>query len=97
MKFIHITVHFEYTDEIERRLDAVPVTRYACFPRAEGRDTTGKLDGTQVFPGNITVLQAIVEDDQVDRVLESLRQFRDERAGHKHLEAAVLPIEKRLE
>ena len=97
MKFIHITVHFEYTDEIEARLDAADVDRYACYPGMEGRDTSGKLEGTQIFPGNITVLQAIVDDDQVDRILESLRQFRDERAGHRHLEAVVLPIERRLD
>ena len=96
MKLVQITFHFEYIDEIEEILDDVPVRHYACHRRVEGRDSTGKLEGTQVYPGTMSVIQAMVEDGEVDRLIDALRAFRDIREGHRHLEAIVLPVERRL-
>lgn len=96
MKLLQITVHFEYADTIEAVLDRHEVEHYVVYPRIEGRDREGRHEGTQVFPGNLAVIQAQVDDANVEQVLSALRTFRDQREAHRHLEALVLPIEQRL-
>lgn len=96
MKLVQITVHFEYADDIEAILDAQQIAHFVVYPMIEGKDTNGRHEGTQVHPGNLTVIQAQVEDDRVNSTFEKLRNFREARPSHKHLEALVLPIEKRL-
>jgi len=96
MKLIQITVHFEYGDDIEALLDALQIAHYVVYPMIEGKDTAGRHEGTQVHPGNLTVIQAQVEDNRVSEALEKLREFRMARKSHEHLEAIVIPIEQRL-
>lgn len=96
MKFLHLTVRFEYADAVGRILDRHPVDHYVRIRRTEGRDRDGKHFGTQVFPGSVSVLQAQVPEDVLDELLEDLRAFRDESEAHAHLEAVVLPVERRL-
>jgi hypothetical protein len=97
MKFMHITFHFEYADYIEEILDAHEIENFVRYPMREGKDRDGKHYGTQVFPGNTTVIQAQVPDEQVEQLLADLKAFREERSSRQHLEALVLPIEKKLE
>jgi hypothetical protein len=96
VKFVHISFAFEYMDEIEALLDRHGIGNYVRYPRVHGKDPRGKHFGSQVFPGNFTVVQALVEDEAVAALLGELREFRDARAAHKGTEAVVLPIEQRL-
>jgi O-acetylhomoserine/O-acetylserine sulfhydrylase-like pyridoxal-dependent enzyme len=97
MKLVQITVHFEFADAIAEILDRHEVVNYVRYPMMEGRDRDGRHYGSQVFPGNTTVVAAQVPDERVDRLLGDLATFRDARHSHGHLEALVLPIERRLE
>ncbi|MFU8894651.1 MAG: PG0541 family transporter-associated protein [Luteolibacter sp.] len=96
MKFVHITVHFEYTDIIERLLDEHQVVDYVRYPMMEGKDRDGKHFGSQVFPGNFTIFQAQVREDQIDDLFEAMEKFRCSKPAHRHLQAVVLPIERSL-
>jgi hypothetical protein len=96
MKFVHISFAFEYLEEIEALLDRHDIRNYVRYPRVHGRDPRGKHFGSQVFPGNFTVVQALVEDDDVAALLGELREFRDARTAHRGTEAVVMPIEQRL-
>ncbi|MCC5860808.1 MAG: hypothetical protein JJT93_02745 [Gammaproteobacteria bacterium] len=96
MKFVHLSFPFEYMDEIEALLDQHAIRNYARYPRVHGRDPRGKHFGTQVFPGNFTVVQALVEDEALPALMNALRAFRDAREAHRGTEAVVLPIEERL-
>ncbi len=96
MKQLHVSVHFEYADHIEALLDEHEVDHYVVVPRAEGRDTEGHHDGSQVFPGTITLIVARIPDERVGTILEALREFRDAKHAHHHLEAAIVPIERTL-
>ena len=96
MKFMHITFHFEYADNIEQILDRHEIENFVRYPMREGRDRDGKHYGTQVYPGSTTVVQAQVPDEQVADMLRDLKAFREEKGSHRHLEALVLPIEQRL-
>ncbi|MFP3982978.1 MAG: PG0541 family transporter-associated protein [Desulfurivibrionaceae bacterium] len=96
MKFLHITFHFEYAEEIEQILDRHEIENYVRYPMQEGRDRDGKKFGTKVFPGSTTVVQAQVPDDGLEGILRDLEAFREKKTAHHHLEALVLPIEQKL-
>lgn len=96
MKLVQIMFHFEYADAIERIVDGHGITEYARYPMIEVRDLDGKHYGTQVHPGSGTVMQAVVGDDRVDALLADLAAFREQKPAHRHLQALVMPIERRL-
>jgi hypothetical protein len=96
VKFLHLTYHFQYTDLIEDLLDYHNIQDYTRYSMVEGKDDQGKHFGTQVYPGNTSVVQAQVPEESVDPLLSDLREFRDEKKAHEHLEALILPIERRL-
>lgn len=96
MKFMHITFHFEYADDIEHILDRHEIENFVRYPMREGRDRDGKHYGTQVYPGSTTVVQAQVPDEKVPEMLGDLKAFRDKKGSHRHIEALVLPVEQRL-
>ena len=98
MKLLHVSFHFEYAEIIEQILDRHGVDDYARYSMIEGKDRDGKHFGTQVFPGNVTVIQAQVPDssERVDALFQELQAFREERDAHRHLQAFLLPVERRL-
>jgi hypothetical protein len=96
MKFLHVTVHFEFAEAVQAMLDRADAANFARYSMVEGKDSDGKHMGTQAFPGNITVFHAHIEDDRVDGLFDELRTFRDEKRAHNHLRALILPIERQL-
>lgn len=96
MKFVQVTVHFEYSDDIERFLDRYKVVDYVRFTMTDGKDQEGKHFGSQVFPGNFSLYQAQVNDDQIEGLFADLEGFRVSKPAHRHLQAVVLPIERSL-
>ena len=96
MKLVLITFHFEYTDVIEAILDRHGVADYVRFPMIEGKDMQGKHFGSQVFPGNSSVVHAQVPEATVGPLFDELASFRAAKPAHEHVQALVLPIERRL-
>jgi hypothetical protein len=96
MKLVALNFHFEYTSAIEAILDRHGVADYVRFPMMEGKDIDGKHYGSQVFPGNSSVVHAQVPDEALDALLEELGHFRAAKPAHRHMQALVLPIERRL-
>ena len=96
MKFVHITFRFQYTDDIDKMLDDHGITDYMRYPMMQGKDIEGKHFGTKIFPGNFTVIQALVEDGKVAGLLEDIRAFRKSKPARHHLRAVVMPVESCL-
>lgn len=96
MKLLQLSFHFEFTDNVEEILHRHGLRDFIRYPRVDGRDEDGMHDGSRVHPGNLTVIQAPVSEEDVDAVLDDLKRFRDERKAHQHLQAFVAPIEKTL-
>ncbi len=96
MKLVLIVFHFEYTAIIEALLDRHGIADYVRHPMIEGKDADGKHFGTQVFPGNSSVVQAQVAAEKIDALFEELGEFRRSKPAHHHLQALVLPIERQL-
>jgi hypothetical protein len=96
MKLVHITFHFEFAEIIEKILDRYDIPAFARYPMIEGKDGDGKHYGNKVFPGTITVVQALAADEEVEHLLDALGSFKKEKEAHEHLEVLVLPVERRL-
>ncbi len=97
MKLLFISFHFEYTDVIEEILDRHEVRNYIRHPMLESKDIDGKHFGTQVFPGNSSVVQALVEETNLQPIMKDLQSFKQAKDSQRHLQAFVVPIEQRLE
>jgi hypothetical protein len=96
MKLMIISFHFEYGEDIEFILDQHAIRDYVRFPMLEGKDRDGKHFGNQVFPGNVTVVQAQVEDRAVEELFQDLKSFKQSKDSHRHLQAVLLPVEDQL-
>ena len=96
VKLVQIHVHFEYTDAVDAMLERVGVTEFVRYPLMENKDVEGRHYGTQVFPGNATIFQAVVPADRLDRLFAELDRFRTSKRAHEHLQALVMPIERTL-
>lgn len=96
MHLVQITFHFEFWENIEAILDEQQIDHFVQFPAVAGKDREGKHYGTQVFPGSVSLVQAQVEGENVDSLFEALKSFREERQAHRHIEAVVLQIARRL-
>lgn len=96
MKFVQISVYFEYSDVIEAMLDKHQVNDYIRYNMVDGKDPEGKHFGSQVFPGNFTVYHAQVSSDHLDALFADMEAFQTSRPAHHHMQAIVLPIERSL-
>jgi hypothetical protein len=95
MKLVQMTFGFEFVEQIESILDRLGLQQYVRIPMVAGRDISGKHDGSQVYPGNVTLIIATVPDDAVDPLLENIEDFRNDRKSHGHLQAIVTNVETR--
>ena len=96
MKLLHLTFRHEFSDAVEQILDRHKVSDFVRHPMVDGSDRDGKHYGSKVYPGNTTLIQALVEDERVADLLEDLEAYREERTSHSHLRAAVIPVERLL-
>lgn len=96
MKLVHVSFQVQYTDLVEEVLARQGLRAWARYGRVAGRDCDGRHEGSQAFPGNLTVIQAQVPDARVDAVLDALEEFRGAKRSHRHLEALVLPVERKI-
>jgi hypothetical protein len=94
MKFLHLTFHFEFADAIERILEKNAIRNFVRHAMVAGKDIDGRHDGTKVFPGHVTVVQARVPEEKLDAVLEDLETFKKDKKAHGHLEAMIIPVER---
>ncbi len=98
MKLLHLTFHFEFADRIEAILEHNGVESFVRYPMMQGKDVGGeKHYNTQVHPGALTIIHAQIEDGKVAPLFKELKEFRDAREAHNHLEAVALAIEQALE
>ncbi len=96
MHLVQITFHFEFWEKIEPILDECRINHFVLFPAVRGKDSEGKHYGSQIFPGSVSVVQAQVKDEDLDGLFDALESFRRQRQAHRHLEAVVLDIARRL-
>ena len=97
MKLIHIHYHFEFTESIEAILSECDIQNFVRYPMVHGKDRDGRHYGSKVYPGSSAVVQALVPDPHVERLLKNLQSFKESEDSHRHLTAAVVPVESVLE
>lgn len=96
MKLLHLTFRQEFEDAVEEILDRNGIVDFVRHPRLSSRDCDGKHEGSKVYPGHATAVEALVEDARVQDLLSDLESFQKEKKSHAHLRAAVVPVETSL-
>ena len=96
MKLVHLSFQVQYADPVERLLERHRLKNWVRYGRIAGHDRDGRHDGSQAFPGNVTAVQVLVPDDRLDGLLDDLEDFRNAKRVHRHLVAAVMPVERSL-
>ena len=96
MKLVHVTFQIQYVDAVEAILERRGLGSWVRSGRIGGRDRDGRHDGSQAFPGNVTVIRALIRDEEVEGLLEELERFREDKSSHRHLVAAVLPVDRSI-
>lgn len=91
---MHISFHFEYERAIEEILDKYEVNDYVRYSMIDSKDIEGKHFGTQVFPGNASVVQALVEEEKIDGLCADLKEFKNKKMSRHHIRVIVFPVEK---
>lgn len=96
MKFLHITFHFEFSEQVEKILDEAGIESYVRYAMVQGKDREGKHFGSKVFPGSTTVVQAQVPDGKMEKLLEKLKDFREDKKSHRHMTVTVMAVEESI-
>jgi hypothetical protein len=96
MKLVHITFQEQYTEAVEGILGHLEVASWVRHRRVDGRDLDGRHEGSQAFPGAVTVIEVRMRDEVVGELLERLEAYRTAKRVHRHLEALVLPVERMI-
>jgi hypothetical protein len=53
-------------------------------------------NGSKIYPGSSSVVQALVAAEDVGPLLRDLKDFQESETSHRHLTAWVLPVETQL-
>lgn len=93
MKLLHLTYHFEFSDRIEKVLVAHDIKNYVRLPFVESRGCDGRHNGTKVFPGHSSVVQALVPDEAAEDIMEALNEFKKGAESQRHINAILLPVD----
>ncbi|MDY6842774.1 MAG: hypothetical protein SVW57_01595 [Thermodesulfobacteriota bacterium] len=95
MKSIFISFHSQYAERIEGILENVGVKEFIEVPKAVGGDITGKYFDTQVWPGYYSAIFIFaLNDDAADEVFNKLKEFKEAREAHKHINIVRFCVEK---
>ena len=94
MKLLHLSFPFQHTEAVETILCRRPLENDVVYPRVAGRNEEGRHDGSQAFPGNLTVIQLQVMEEDLEDLLADLRAFRKTKKKHRLLQALLIPVEQ---
>lgn len=89
---LHLCVQDQYSPAIEAILDRHRLQHWVRYDAIAGRDSDGKHQGSQVFPGSLSVVQATLAGADAPALLADLQGFRQAKAAHAHLHAILLPV-----
>ncbi len=67
---------------------------YTEFPHAHGAGVHGRIEGTRAWPGEETVVTAVVHDDHTQQVADGLIALQDHLEPGERMHFAVLPVEQ---
>ncbi|HEY5491217.1 MAG TPA: hypothetical protein VIK25_08480 [Gemmatimonadaceae bacterium] len=67
---------------------------YTEWPHAHGAGAHGRMDGTRAWPGEETVITAVVPVERTAQVADGLDALQAQLIAGEHLHYAVLPVER---
>lgn len=94
MRWLQLTFQSQYREPVEAILERHGLPHRVRHHRIAGRDRDGRHEGSQAFPGQVSLIEGRVPEEALDGLLEELEAFRKAKTAHEHLEAVVLPVER---
>lgn len=99
MKMVMVIYRHSLDQDIRRLLKELDVTGFAESPKVLGIGDAGHAFGSFTWPGHHAIILSAMEELQADRVIEVLKEFRDQviqlRGGTKiPVRVFVLPCER---
>lgn len=83
------------------RMDLVPavldennVSGWTELGSAHGAGTSGRRAGSRAWPGESQVFFSVLEDHQVERVTDALRERKADAAPGERIHVTMLPVER---
>lgn len=101
MKMVMVIYRHSLDQDIRRLLKGLDVTNFTEAPKVFGIGEAGHAFGSFTFPGHQAIILSAMEELQADRVIEVLKEFRDQmvqlRGGTKiPMRVFLLPCERVL-
>jgi hypothetical protein len=93
MKMLMVVYSGSSPRRIASLLDAHHASGYTEFRNGHGAGSTGKRDGSRVWPGESTLYVSVLPAERSDLLVEALRAERTQLPTGERLHVAVLPAE----
>lgn len=77
MKLLMIIVDSEHKEELEVYLADSGLAAYTEIPETLGQGLTGPRLGSRAFPHTSAVIFSILDDDMLDTLRQSVREFKE--------------------
>jgi len=96
MKMVLINYYVGIDDEVKELLNRHGVCTYTRLPEVEGRISCGEpRENSHVWPGSNSVLFAVLEDAEADRLVVAIESF-NEAAHGEGVDAYVMEVSRRV-
>lgn len=96
MKAFFIFYDQELLPEVEFLLRSSKVERFSRFVAVQGKGDSGLKEGSAVGPGLNHALWVVLEDQNAQKFLSELKEFKQQKLKHKGIEIFMFPIEASL-
>jgi len=70
------------TNDLEEAMRESGISAYTLIDNATGKGETGNVVGSFFYPGRNSVIIAVLQDDQVDKITSALKNFHAEPLKH---------------
>jgi hypothetical protein len=93
MKLVFMTYYVGMHREVEELIERCGVVSYTHWAQVTGRLSCGEpRQGSDVWPGYNTAVQAVLREETADRVAEAIRKFNGEQRGDERIDAYFVDL-----
>jgi len=94
MKLVSMTYYIGMHSGVRELLEQCGITSFTHWSEVTGRLSCGEpREGTDVWPGYNTALQAVLRDETAAKLAPAIREFNRNQRGDERIDAYFLDIE----
>ena len=94
VKMVMISYNSAINSEVMELLEKCGIRNYTKWTQVQGKgETSGSHFGSEIWPGENSVLAIAIEDNEKNKLIEGLKNLR-QKLGKEGIKAFVLPVEE---